>query len=345
MLPERLQESLDTLYRSSTKEEAFAHLNTLPPLDIRQITLRADERQLAWLKWREGAWEHLEGTDTTQTTPNEAKDLYASLKALLQTANEEAKAAGKPLHIVMGESHRDRNGLLVGLMVMQIAQELGIRELGLELFPSDSVKSDKGMSVYGFEHIQSDIARRTALPPEEDEHSPMPGARRKNCEFEMFLAKKLGINCFSNDLNGEIGYYPDYKEEDVFTGRESVMGNQLGEFADTGTSIVSIYGAGHMEGLRGRRPDNAHTIMVDVMHETDIYRRDDGIPFTKTARADAPILPLDPEKAKAYAGNGSIVFAHVPGKVASARHAWNLAQETFRQQENQVGAAKSQWAR
>lgn len=340
MLPEKLQESLDTLYRCPNQEEAFAFLNTLPPLDVRQVTLHTDERKLTWLKKREGVWEHVGGPNAPVTILHEAKALYASLKSLLQAADEQAKAAGKPLHIILGESHRDRNSLLAGLMVMQIAQELGIRELGVELFPSDSITCDKGMSVHGFEHIQSDVARRTALPPEEDEHSPMPGALRKNCEFQMFLARKLGINCFSNDLNGEIGYYPNYKEEDVFTGRESVMGNQLLEFADAGTSIVSIYGAGHMEGLRGRLPDNVHTVMIDVMHETDIYRRDDGIRFTKTARADAPILSLDPEKAKAHAGNGSIVFAHVPGKVVSAGHAWNLAQAIFRQQETKIGAAK-----
>lgn len=344
MLSEELQGHLDTFYRCSTKEEAFAVLSALTPLDARQVTLRVDERKLPWLAPQEGIWEHFGGTDAPVAALHEAKALYASLKSMLQAANEKAKAAGKPLHIIVGESHCDRNSLLVGLMVMHIAQGLGIRDLGVELFPSDSILSASGTYVHGFERIQRDIARRTTLPPEEDEHSTMPGARRKNCEFEIFLARQTGLTCFSNDLNGEIGYFANREDSEVFTERESVMGNQLAEFADAKTSIVSIYGAGHLEGLRKRVTDNAHTVMIDVMHETDLYRRSDGMPYAKTARADAPLLPLDPEKAKAHADTGSIVFAHVPGKVASASHAWNLANAIFRQQENRVETSKG-WER
>lgn len=289
-------------------------------------------------------WEHIEGADAPATTLDEAKALYASLKALLQTGDKEAKAAGKPLHIIIGESHPDRNGLLVGLMVMHIAQELNIQQVGVELFPSDSLMSARGVLVFGFERILKDIHRRTTLPPEMDEHSPLLTQRRKNCQFQMFFAKQSGITCFSNDLNGEIAYLPDRTESKEFIERERTMGSQLRKLADAKTSIVSIYGAAHMEGLRQRLADNTHTVMIDVMHETDIYRREDNASYARTARANAPILPLDPEKAKAHAGNGSIVFAYVPGKVTSASHAWNLAQATFRQQENQLGTSR-RWAR
>lgn len=341
MLHDSLEKKLQQLYSftSEEKELAQAFLEGLSPLEGRYITLSTDATRIQWLKpYPDALVLPFPDENTGIMTVDQAGALYASLKSLVVSAHKKAEEENKPLHIIVGEAHMDRCSLLVNLMLMHIAKDLEIKQMGVELFPEGTVKTEDGIEVQGFDKVQADIKKRRQLPPEHDGNSTMKNGSannrlRKNCQFQMFLAKETNMSCFANDPNGYNEYTPTATDDDTFINRERPMMEKMQELADEGISAISIYGASHLEGIKNRLPENAHTLMIDVMNSSELFQRKSHQPFIQKARAEAIVLPDSPQEAAVLAHEDKVVFVKTPGdRIQTAQQAWDLAHAVFRRQ-------------
>jgi len=332
-----IQASLASLYECKTEADARKLTESLPPDKRRKVLMLADSSKLPFIK--KGAIQKAlrfslsdsQGDDTTQSQVNA---LYDSLFALINAAKMRAEAEKKSLHVVIGESHPDRTGLLVSSLILHIARRLGIDDLGVELFPEESHTKPDGIEVLGFPAVWRLVDSISSIPSETDEgHSTTLGAIRKNVQFQMLLAKRLGMSSFSNDPKGIIDYNPEKTLDDTFKKRDAPTAETLNNLS--GKNLVSIHGYSHFNGLVPLLKSNdALALFIDDVHLVTHYKTiNSHVPSHETL-ANATPLPATAKDAgelgKRY-NPSEVIHAQVPGKgVTTAKEALEMAQEADR---------------
>lgn len=98
-------------------------------------------------------------------SPEEAKQLYISLKEDVKKKLEVAKARGKPLRIFMLEGHDSDNSLAYNIMMLNIAKELGIGNVLIENSEQTLtiLRDPKESSRYQFQDPKADAHFRALL--------------------------------------------------------------------------------------------------------------------------------------------------------------------------------------
>jgi len=118
---------------------------------------------------------HITKTPQDLTSPAQLHPIYTTLFAHIKKALKQARAAQKPLLILIGENHYDKKHLLLQYMLLHIAERLAIDTL----FVESSLSSLEGMKAY-FSDLENDI-------------SPI-GQLKKECEENIHFILKAAEN-------------------------------------------------------------------------------------------------------------------------------------------------------
>lgn len=272
----------------TSEEEAEHFLDFLPSRDLRRkVILSCDGKQLSYLNGILVPFYRKTPLTPFKFSDQPYKDLrldyssintYCKLYEMIESANKAAKAAKKPLHIILADCHIDRMSLFTSSLVMHICKDLRIKmQFGAELFPEESVTTKSGIKVFGFDKVKQlaeEANKKNIWLKETDEHSTMPENLRKNVQFLMQLALRLGMETFLTDSKGALDYTADEKEGEDYPGmpdfyreREADMVDILDEKAAQGISVISQFGYAHIEELHKlidkKENPEAHTLFID----------------------------------------------------------------------------------
>lgn len=331
-----IRANLSSLYNCQTEEQAQEFVASLPPETRRKVLMLADSSKAQFLKLKPGQTIvetifPLSDATTGDTTQSQVNMLYDSLFALMDAAKNQAEAGGKKLHIIVGEQHVDRTGLLASSLVLYVAKRLGIYNVGAEFFPEESYTKPDGIEVLGYPAVSRLVDSFKHPPSEKDEgHSTMVGAARKNIQFEMMLAKSLGMSTFSNDPRGTLAYHPEATLADTLQTREISTVETFHNMSDK--NLVSLHGYSHLSGLVSLlENDDAYTLFINTTHTLSLHKKQNSYDLPHEMLANALPLPFSPETASELGKThtqSEIIYAHVPGKgITTAKQALEMAEK------------------
>lgn len=149
-------------------------------------------------------------------TPEAVEASRLEIRARLGEANAESERSGKPLQIIVGESHQDYRSFLNAMLVIDEAQRLGVKTIGLE---AGSIFTPKP----GTPVVASNI------PAIESIGMFFPGMRSEKIDTARGL---LDIN--------------DAANPEKFEARNVAMAANI---ADNKTGTVALVGAAHIKGI------------------------------------------------------------------------------------------------
>lgn len=162
-------------------------------------------------------------TDISQDLQNEANDLYKDLYEEAVAAKAVADKEGKAFGIVVGEAHTDNGSAIVDNIAINVAKELGAKDLLLEL---DDEKMDRASNLDSnpvgdmFPAVYQIASREL-----------------KGDDFNVVAADQ-NVSGTANREEGVIN----------FPEREEGIRQRIGEQKET---FVGIYGAAHLSNIQG----------------------------------------------------------------------------------------------
>ena len=223
---------------------------------------------------------------------------YERLYDYLKKEKAKADAAKKPMIILAGEVHNNRNSLLIEYMLVDIASRLGISNFADEKDATVIKLWEEGAG--DASRLQSRIMR--AMPSVQEsktfmpdaacleflgvlQHYPIYDVNREpaivNPNLALYMAKSKGMTCHAGDplYQERISTLKrdDVTDDEIFDDKyETAMQNALLKVAKNG-GCIAINGAGHVPELCKRlNGKGLHAVGVDCTADYKVRPKNDA---------------------------------------------------------------------
>lgn len=338
-------EPLKDLFKQIRPEEEASRFISMLPSEKR-IWLRAvPSNSLACLQQTEEDSIFLAPLvdNTDLPTYDEACHLYKMLFSFISSTVKAAE--GKPIQLLLGETHNNRTSLLIEVMLQDISERLGINHLGVEIFPEGTVyRTGDKKTILGLDRLLEEIRNTKGQLSEINETgSTMPEGARKNIEFLIQRAIQKGIFPFSADPKGDRIYRDETSPEDTGPYRDipmtevlqgTVRGSGAIGFNPEKDSCMALYGFTHINEKIGSPPEDKISGEIDVhrvyMDLTQVLCFLRSKKYTYKPQSElAAALPLSEENAGEFArmSHPPVAQVIVNGKVETAAQAIAIAEQ------------------
>lgn len=241
--------------------------------------------------------------DMEETAGESLRVLYRNAFHIMTDAMLTAEKAGKPLRILMGETHGDRTGLAIELMLYAIAARLGFQDFALERAKEDFKVSINGkeVTIHGLEGMRKEIATlkdgEVLSEQNKPENAQMMATvkvetdARKNDYWlaEWVIKNRPDANLIASDPRISLFFSGKPILDNMLSTREEATHAILEKVAQENKNIISQHGIYHLPNLQ-TSTENAHIlsfntqqVLVFDSYEINFFNPDDKNDFFGTS--------------------------------------------------------------